>query len=114
MTIEIVEGQTLDFSFEGRADISADDYLDMISGKTAAIVQFAARAGAVLGGASQDDRIAFTNFGLALGLGYQIRDDALGVWGVADVTGRRPRMTSAAVNRVCRSCSFASESITLD
>ena len=88
MTIEIVEGQTLDLGFEGRADISADDYLEMISGKTAAIVRFAASSGAVLGGASRETRDRFAEFGLALGLGYQIRDDALGVWGVADVTGK--------------------------
>lgn len=88
MTIEIVEGQTLDLSFEGRADITADDYLDMISGKTAAIVRFAAGSGAILSGAASDTQHHFSEFGLALGLGYQIRDDALGVWGVADVTGK--------------------------
>ncbi len=88
MTIEIVEGQTLDLSFEGRADISAADYLEMISGKTAAIVRFAARSGAILGGASQETADGFADFGLALGLGYQIRDDALGVWGVENVTGK--------------------------
>lgn len=88
MTIEIVEGQTLDLSFEGRADISADDYLEMISGKTAAIVRFAASAGAILGGASMESQERFADFGLALGIGYQIRDDALGIWGEADVTGK--------------------------
>ncbi len=88
MTIEIVEGQVLDLSFEGRSDITADDYLEMISGKTAAIVRFAAQAGAILGGASHLTRDRFAEFGLALGLGYQVRDDALGVWGVAGVTGK--------------------------
>jgi geranylgeranyl diphosphate synthase type I len=88
MTIEIVEGQVLDLSFEGRADISADDYLEMIAGKTAAIVRFAARSGAILGGANAETKDRFAEFGLALGLGYQIRDDALGVWGSASVTGK--------------------------
>jgi geranylgeranyl diphosphate synthase type I len=88
MTIEIVEGQVLDLSFEGRADITADDYIEMISGKTAAIVRFAARSGAILGGASHEARDRFADFGLALGLGYQTRDDALGVWGAANLTGK--------------------------
>jgi geranylgeranyl diphosphate synthase type I len=88
MTIEIVEGQVLDLSFEGRADISPDDYLDMIAGKTAAIVRFAARSGAILAGTTAETKDRFAEFGLALGLGYQIRDDALGVWGTASVTGK--------------------------
>lgn len=40
MTIDIVRGQVLDLEFEGRDDVSPDDYLDMIRGKTAAIVRF--------------------------------------------------------------------------
>lgn len=88
MTIEIVEGQVLDLSFEGRDDISAADYVEMIAGKTAAIVQFAARSGAILAGAPVETKDRFAEFGLALGLGYQVRDDALGVWGAASVTGK--------------------------
>ncbi len=88
MTIEIVEGQVLDLSFEGRSDVTPDAYIDMISGKTAAIVRYAAWAGAILGNAPDDAAAEFGAFGLALGLGYQIRDDALGVWGAPDVTGK--------------------------
>ena len=51
MTIEIVQGQVLDLSFEGREDVDPPVYLDMIERKTAAIVRYAAWAGALVGGA---------------------------------------------------------------
>ncbi len=88
MTIEIVAGQTLDLGFEGRADVTGDDYLHMIAGKTAAIVRYAAWAGAMLGGASDAVADQFATFGLALGIGFQVRDDALGIWGDTAATGK--------------------------
>ncbi|MDQ3695075.1 MAG: polyprenyl synthetase family protein [Chloroflexota bacterium] len=89
-TIAIVEGQTLDLSFEGRSDVSAADYLDMIAAKTAAILHYAAWAGALLGGATDAMAERFAAFGLALGTGFQVRDDALGVWGATAATGKAP------------------------
>ena len=88
MTIAIVEGQTLDLGFEARADILPADYLGMIAGKTAAIVRYAAWAGALLGGASDAAAERWADFGLALGLGFQIRDDLLGIWGDPGETGK--------------------------
>lgn len=90
MTIEIVRGQTLDLTFEGRNDVTPDGYLAMIEGKTAAIVRYAAWAGALLGGSSEPAADRFAAFGLALGLGFQVRDDALGIWGALDATGKSP------------------------
>jgi geranylgeranyl diphosphate synthase type I len=90
MTIAIVEGQTLDLSFEARPDVSPGEYLEMISGKTAAIVQFAAWAGALLGGADESTASRWAEFGLALGLGFQVRDDLLGIWGASEATGKAP------------------------
>ena len=88
MTIEIVAGQTADLDFERRADVTPDDYLTMIAGKTAAIVRFAARAGATIAGASPEAAERFGEFGLALGLGFQVQDDLLGIWGSASETGK--------------------------
>ena len=88
MTIGIVEGQTLDLGFEARSNVSASEYLEMIAGKTAAIARFAAWAGALLGGADEATAARWAEFGLALGLGFQIRDDLLGIWGAADATGK--------------------------
>ncbi len=90
MTIAIVTGQTLDLGFEGRADVMPADYLDMIDGKTAAIVRFAAWAGSLLGGADEATAGRFAVFGRALGLGFQVQDDLLGVWGATSQTGKAP------------------------
>ncbi|MFN8594089.1 MAG: polyprenyl synthetase family protein [Thermomicrobiales bacterium] len=90
MAIAIVEGQTLDLGFESRIDVTSEDYLAMIAGKTAAIVQFAAWAGALVGGANDASAAAWRTFGLDLGLGFQIRDDLLGIWGTAAETGKAP------------------------
>ncbi|CAN5402594.1 polyprenyl synthetase family protein [soil metagenome] len=88
MTIQIVQGQSLDLGFEGRSDITPDDYLKMIELKTAVIVRFAAWAGAMLAGAGDERAELFGAFGLALGVGFQVRDDLLGIWGTSDVTGK--------------------------
>lgn len=88
MTIDIVAGQVLDLEFEGRPDVSPADYLSMISGKTAAIVRFAAWAGAMVGGAGPESAERLGAFGLSLGIGFQIQDDLLGIWGSRDVTGK--------------------------
>jgi len=88
MTIQIVQGQVLDLGFEGRDNVSPDDYLTMIELKTAVIVRFAAWAGALLGGADDARADRFADFGLSLGLGFQVRDDLLGIWGDAATTGK--------------------------
>lgn len=88
MTIQIVQGQSLDLGFEGRSDITPADYLQMIELKTAVIVRFAAWAGALLAGADDERAELFGAFGLALGVGFQVRDDLLGIWGASEVTGK--------------------------
>jgi len=87
-TIEIVRGQVLDLDNEGRADITPDDYLTMIHGKTAAIVRFAAWAGAISGGASDAVADKFAEVGEAVGMGFQLRDDMLGIWSPVEETGK--------------------------
>jgi geranylgeranyl diphosphate synthase type I len=88
VTIEIVRGQVLDLDFERQTDVTPEDYLTMIGGKTAAIVRFAAWAGAIVGGATDDTATRLGQFGEALGIGFQVRDDVLGVWGHHETTGK--------------------------
>ncbi len=88
MTIEIVRGQVLDLEFESSPTVTPGDYLTMIGGKTAAIVRYAAWAGAIVGGASEPVAIQLGDFGRALGIGYQLRDDVLGIWGTSEDTGK--------------------------
>jgi geranylgeranyl diphosphate synthase type I len=89
VTLRIVEGQVLDLGFEERWDIGVSNYLEMIRGKSAVIVAYAAWAGALVGGASFERAGGFRAFGEALGLGFQVRDDILGIWGETSVTGKR-------------------------
>ncbi len=89
VTLRIVEGQVLDLGFEDRWDIGVDHYVEMIRGKTAAILAYAASAGALIGGADEERVERFRAFGEALGLGFQVRDDVLGIWGETSVTGKR-------------------------
>ena len=86
--LRIVEGQHLDLSHEGEWDGGERRYLAMIDGKTAAIIDFAARAGATLAGADAATIALCGAFGQTIGLAFQIRDDILGIWGPQSVTGK--------------------------
>ena len=87
-TLALCEGQHLDVEFEGRLDVTCDDYLAMVSGKTAALMGAATAMGALLGGAPEGAVAAFKEFGRRLGIAFQIRDDVLGIWGDATETGK--------------------------
>ena len=87
-TLKIVEGQVLDLGFEARPDVSADEYLTMIGGKSAAIIGYACFAGATVAGASREVVEHLAEFGRATGVAFQIRDDLLGVWQPAEETGK--------------------------
>lgn len=87
-TIDIVRGQVLDIENEGRPGVTPDDYLRMIRGKTAAILRFSAWAGAVVAGASETVAGRLGDVGEAIGMGFQIRDDMLGIWSPAEETGK--------------------------
>ena len=87
-TLEIVSGQVLDLQFERRQDVTSAEYIEMITGKTARIVEFAAGGGAWIGGAGPELSAHLAEFGLALGLGFQVQDDLLGTFGAAVDTGK--------------------------
>jgi geranylgeranyl diphosphate synthase type I len=79
--IELCEGQHLDMRFEGRQDVSVAMYLDMIGRKTAALMDCAARMGSLIGAPENETLSAqLGSFGRALGIGFQLRDDMLGIW----------------------------------
>ena len=108
--LELCEGQHLDMSFEGRDDVTEAMYLDMIGRKTAALMACAAEAGARVGTPDNEalgDRLAA--FGRALGLGFQLRDDVLGIWSAATALGkseagdvRRRKMTLPVIHALER------------
>ena len=86
--LEMIEGQYLDLSYEGRPDIGIRDYLDMISRKTGALIRSSLKLGALIGTRNTTTVEAFLACGRSLGYVFQIRDDVLGVWGDEETTGK--------------------------
>ncbi|MFZ5918067.1 MAG: polyprenyl synthetase family protein [Chloroflexota bacterium] len=86
--VALTEGQFLDMSFEERLDVSLDEYLTMIGGKTAALISVACRLGAIIAGAPAGVTENYARFGQYLGLAFQMLDDWLGVWGEESETGK--------------------------
>ncbi len=77
MVVRLCEGQALDLAFETRADVSVDDYLDMIDRKTGALLDLSLELGALVGGADDAHLAAMRRAGHALGRAFQIQDDLL-------------------------------------
>jgi geranylgeranyl diphosphate synthase type I len=77
--LELTVGQHLDLSFESARSISEEDYLAMIAGKTAALLEAAAEVGGRLAGAEGRRLAALAAFGRHLGLAFQLQDDVLGI-----------------------------------
>ena len=75
--LDICMGQQLDIEFEKRKIITEEEYLEMIRKKTAVLFRLAARGGAIIGGGNQDEINALTDYGIFLGLSFQIWDDYL-------------------------------------
>jgi geranylgeranyl diphosphate synthase type I len=87
-TLIVAEGQYLDLSFEQRQDISVALYLDMIARKTAVLMSCAAEMGACLGTRDVETITSLRDFGLAVGIAFQVRDDVLGVWASTAESGK--------------------------
>ena len=87
-TMEICEGQQWDMEFETRMDVSVDEYIEMIRLKTSVLLAAALKIGACLAGASEADADKLYDFGVAMGLAFQLQDDWLDVYGNPDLFGK--------------------------
>lgn len=86
--LKLTIGQHLDLAFERRELVSVDEYLQMIDGKTASLLGAATESGSMLAGAAPQRIRSFREFGLELGVAFQIEDDLLGIWGEPNKTGK--------------------------
>jgi geranylgeranyl diphosphate synthase type I len=85
---QVIRGQMLDISAEGRPQLSPTGYMRLIGGKTGALMGASLECGALMAGASAPDAARFRKAGRLLGLCFQLRDDWLGVWGDLERTGK--------------------------
>jgi octaprenyl-diphosphate synthase len=76
-TAKMSEGELVQLSKQGNPDMTEDDYMKIIRGKTAILMSAACKGGAVLGNATQKQEDALTSFGLKFGYAFQMSDDIL-------------------------------------
>ena len=86
---EICEGQQYDVVFENRDIVKADEYLEMIRLKTAVLLGCALQGGAWIGGAGEEDAKNLYDFGINIGLAFQLKDDLLDVYGDEATFGKK-------------------------
>lgn len=87
--LEVCEGQQWDMEFETREDVSIPEYLKMIEYKTAVLVGAAMKMGAIVAGTSTSNADKIYDFGLHLGLAFQLQDDYLDAFGEPEKFGKQ-------------------------
>lgn len=87
--LEICEGQQMDMDFEARSSPTEAEYLEMIRKKTACLLGASLQMGATLAGAGFQEAMALYTFGEKIGMGFQVQDDYLDVFGDTSLTGKQ-------------------------
>ncbi len=86
--LALCRGQYLDMSFEETVSVRQETYLEMIAGKTAALLACSGYLGALIATESPKTAERYWQFGHALGMAFQMQDDILGIWGDSAVVGK--------------------------
>jgi geranylgeranyl diphosphate synthase type I len=86
--LNLTIGQDSDLNFESRKDVTEEEYLTMIEGKTSALLAASTSCGGIVAQANSNSIETLRKFGHHLGLAFQIRDDILGIWGESQKTGK--------------------------
>ncbi len=87
--VEVCEGQSLDTDFETRETVTIDEYITMITKKTAMMLKMSCELGALLVEAKPRDIKALSEYGLNLGIAFQIQDDLLDIIGDEEKFGKK-------------------------
>jgi geranylgeranyl diphosphate synthase type II len=87
--IEVCEGQQWDVDFEQRDDVTLPEYLKMIEYKTAVLVGAAMKMGAIVAGTTEENCSLIYDFGLNLGIAFQLQDDYLDAFGNPETFGKQ-------------------------
>ncbi|CAM4000622.1 polyprenyl synthetase family protein [Flavobacterium sinopsychrotolerans] len=87
--LEVCEGQQWDVDFEERNDVTIPEYLKMIQYKTAVLVAAAMKMGAIIAETSEENANLIYDFGLNLGLAFQLQDDFLDAFGDPETFGKQ-------------------------
>ena len=87
--LEVCEGQQYDVDFETRDDVTIPEYLKMIEYKTAVLVAAAMKMGAIVAETSEENADLIYDFGLNLGLAFQLQDDYLDCFGENSKVGKQ-------------------------
>ena len=87
--MEVYEGQQYDVDFENSNDVTVGQYIEMIRLKTSVLIGCACRLGAMVANASPEVADAFYNYGVNLGLAFQLRDDWLDTYGDPLIFGKQ-------------------------
>lgn len=87
--VEVCEGQQMDMDFESAAEISEEKYLTMIRLKTSVLLGCALEMGAILGRKDEEIAKKLYNFGVKLGIAFQIQDDILDLYGNPETFGKQ-------------------------
>lgn len=85
---DLCEGQHMDMSFEHRTDVDEQEYLEMVRKKTGVLYAAAAGIGAILAGGNSVQVKALYNFGLTIGIAFQIQDDLIDLLTSAEESGK--------------------------
>ncbi len=86
---EVCEGQQWDMEFETKTKVTEAQYIEMIRLKTAVLLGFSLELGALLAQASEQERLALKEFGINIGIGFQLKDDLLDVYSDKNKFGKQ-------------------------